>query len=76
MACLGLMWRGELCSVDLGPPMGHEPGLSRSALGVSTDITRSGARVVIAVPVAPTPYGLRCHTWPRRTPRPPSGNRQ
>lgn len=57
-----LIWRGELYDVDLGRPVGHEPGFLRPAVVVSSDILNNGAGgLVVVVPVTSTPYGLRSH---------------
>jgi mRNA interferase MazF len=57
-----LIWRGEVYDVDLGRPIGHEPGFVRPALVVSVDILNNGAGgLVIVVPVTSAVYGLRSH---------------
>lgn len=62
MGCPGLIWRGEIYSVDLGRPVGHEPGFVRPAVVVSVDILNSGpGGLVVIVPVTSTAYGLRSH---------------
>jgi mRNA interferase MazF len=59
---LGLIWRGEVYDVNLGQPVGHEPGLVRPAVVVSVDILNNGpGGLVIVVPVTSTAYGLRSH---------------
>lgn len=58
----GLIWRGEVYSVDLGQPLGHEPGFVRPAVVVSIDILNNGAGgLVVVVPITSTAYGLRSH---------------
>jgi len=58
----GLIWRGEVYNVDLGQPIGHEPGFPRPAVVVSADILNNGAGgLVMVVPVTSTAHGLRSH---------------
>lgn len=58
----GLIWRGEVYDVDLGQPIGHEPGFVRPAVVVSVDILNNGAGgLVVVVPVTSSAYGLRSH---------------
>jgi len=58
----GLIWRGEVYDVDLGRPVGHEPGFVRPAVVVSVDILNNGpGGLVVVVPVTSTAYGLRSH---------------
>jgi len=70
----GLIWRGEVYDVDLGQPVGHEPGFLRPAVVVSVDILNTGpGGVVVVVPDTVTvtdtatatatagAYGLRSH---------------
>lgn len=58
----GLIWRGEVYDVDLGLPVGHEPGFVRPAVVVSVDILNNGpGGLVVIVPVTSTDYGLRSH---------------
>lgn len=58
----GLIWRGEVYNVDLGQPIGHEPGFVRPAVVVSVDILNNGAGgLVVVVPVTSAAYGLRSH---------------
>ena len=58
----GLIWRGEVYSIDLGQPIGHEPGFTRPAVVVSADILNNGAGgLVVVVPVTSATYGLRSH---------------
>lgn len=62
MGCPGLIWRGEVYGVDLGRPVGHEPGFVRPAVVVSVDILNNGpGGLVVVVPVTSTAYGLRSH---------------
>lgn len=56
------MWRGEVYNVDLGQPVGHEPGFARPAVVLSADILNNGAGgLVVVVPVTSAAYGLRSH---------------
>lgn len=58
----GLIWRGEVYDVDLGRPVGHEPGFVRPAVVVSVDILNNGpGGLVVVVPVTSAAYGLRSH---------------
>lgn len=58
----GLIWRGEVYDVDLGQPVGHEPGFLRPAVVVSVDILNNGpGGLVVVVPVTAAAYGLRSH---------------
>ena len=58
----GLIWRGEVYSVDLGQPVGHEPAFRRPAVVVSVDILNNGpGGLVVIVPITTTSYGLRSH---------------
>jgi len=74
MGTSGLIWRGEVYDVDLGQPVGHEPGFLRPAVVVSVDILNTGpGGVVVVVPDTVTvtdtatatatagAYGLRSH---------------
>ncbi len=62
MGPLGLIWRGEVYDVDLGQPVGHEPGFKRPAIVVSVDILNNGPGALVAVtPVTSAAYGLRSH---------------
>ncbi len=62
MGRTGLIWRGEVYNVDLGQPVGHEPGFARPAVVVSVDILNNGAGgLLIVVPIASAAYGLRSH---------------
>ena len=57
-----VIFRGEVYSVDLGRPVGHEPAFRRPAVIVSVDILSNGpGGCVIVVPVTTTGYGLRSH---------------
>lgn len=57
-----MIWRGEVYDVDLGQPIGHEPGFVRPAVVVSVDILNNGAGgLVVVVPVTSSAYGLRSH---------------
>ncbi|WP_407686909.1 type II toxin-antitoxin system PemK/MazF family toxin [Mycobacterium sp. HUMS_1102779] len=57
-----MIWRGEVYNVDLGQPIGHEPGFVRPALVVSVDILNNGAGgLVVVVPITSVAYGLRSH---------------
>ncbi len=58
----GLIWRGEVYSVDLGQPVGHEPPFRRPAVVVSIDILNNGSGgLVTVVPITTAGYGLRSH---------------
>lgn len=58
----GLIWRGEVYNIDLGQPIGHEPGFTRPAIVASADILNNGAGgLVVVVPVTSAAYGLRSH---------------
>lgn len=62
MGRLGLIWRGEVYSVDLGQPIGHEPGFSRPGVVVSVDLLNNGpGGLVMVVPITSAAYGLRSH---------------
>lgn len=62
MGRAGLIWRGEIYSVDLGQPVGHEPAFRRPAVVVSVDILNNGpGGLVVVVPITTTGYGLRSH---------------
>ena len=62
MGHAGLIWRGEVYDVDLGQPVGHEPGFTRPAVVVSVDILNNGpGGLVMVVPLTSTAYGLRSH---------------
>ena len=52
----GLIWRGEAYDVDLGQPVGHEPGFKRPAVVISADLLGYG------------PGGLRLSSPSRRRP--------
>ena len=57
-----LIWRGEVHDVDLGHPIGHEPGFVRPAVIASVDLLNNGpGGLVMIVPVSSTAYGLRSH---------------
>ncbi|MGL4178042.1 MAG: type II toxin-antitoxin system PemK/MazF family toxin [Dermatophilaceae bacterium] len=57
-----MIWRGEVHDVDLGQPVGHEPGFARPAVVVSVDILNNGlGGLVVVVPVTSAAYGLRSH---------------
>lgn len=57
-----MIWRGEVYYVDLGHPLGREPGFRRPAVVVSVDLLNNGpGGLVVIVPVASTDYGLRSH---------------
>jgi len=57
-----VIWRGEVYDVDLGHPVGHEPGFVRPAVVVSADMVNNGpGGLVVVVPITSTPYGLRSH---------------
>ena len=58
----GLIWRGEVYTVDLGQPVGHEPAFRRPAVVVSVDILNNGpGGLVVVVPITTVGYGLRSH---------------
>lgn len=62
MGRLVVIWRGEIHSVDLGKPVGHEPAFRRPAVVASVDILNNGpGGLVIVVPVTSVGYGLRSH---------------
>lgn len=62
MGLPGLIWRGEVYHVDLGRPIGHEPGFRRPAVVVSADLLNNGpGGLVVVVPVTTRGYGLRSH---------------
>ena len=55
-----MIWRGEVYNVDLGQPIGHEPGSPRPAVVVSAEIFNNGAGgLVVVVPLTSAAYGLR-----------------
>lgn len=57
-----MIWRGEIYGIDLGQPVGHEPGFVRPAVVVSTDLVNNGpGELVVVVPVTTVAYGLRSH---------------
>lgn len=57
-----MIFRGEIYSVDLGRPIGHEPAFRRPAVVVSADILNNGAGgLVVVVPITTAGYGLRSH---------------
>lgn len=57
-----MIWRGEVYDVDLGQPIGHEPGFIRPAVVVSVDTLNNGpGGIVVVVPVVSAAYGLRSH---------------
>ena len=57
-----MIWRGEIYGVDLGRPVGHEPGFARPAVVVSVDILNNGpGGLVVVVPLSSRAYGLRSH---------------
>lgn len=62
MGLPGLIWRGEVYDVDLGQPVGREPGFNRPAVVVSVDLLNNGPGGLVAViPVTSSTYGLRSH---------------
>lgn len=62
MGRAGLIWRGEIYSVDLGQPVEHEPALRQPAVVVSVDILNNGPDgLVVVVPITTTCYGPRSH---------------
>jgi len=57
-----VIWRGEVYGVNLGRPVGHEPGFLRPAVVVSVDLLNNGpGGLVVVVPVSSRAYGLRSH---------------
>lgn len=57
-----MIWRGDVYNVDLGHPVGHEPGFVRPAIVVSVDTINNGpGELVLVVPVGSADYGLRSH---------------
>lgn len=57
-----MIWRGEIYDIDLGQPIGHEPGFARPAVVVSGDILNNGpGGLVIVVPLTSPATGLRSH---------------
>jgi mRNA interferase MazF len=55
-----VIWRGEVYDIDLGQPIGHEPGYQRQAVVVSVDIINNGpGGLVTVIPVTSRAYGLR-----------------
>lgn len=57
-----MIWRGEVHDIDLGQPVGHEPGFVRPAVVISSDILNNGpGGLVVVVPVTSAAYGLRSH---------------
>lgn len=57
-----MIWRGEVYDVDLGSPIGHEPGSTRPATVVSADILNNGpGRLIMIAPITSAFYGLRSH---------------
>ena len=62
MGLTGLIWRGDIYDVNLGQPIGHEPGFTRPAVVVSVDIINNGpGELVSVVPISSKFYGLRSH---------------
>lgn len=62
MGRAGLIWPGEIYSVDLGQPVGHESAFRRPAVVVSVDVLNNGpGGLVVVVPITTTGYGLRSH---------------
>ena len=62
MGSAGLIWRGEIYDVDLGVPIGHEPGHLRPGVVVSADLINNGPGALLGVvPITSTRYGLRSH---------------
>lgn len=58
----GMIWRGEVHEVELGQPVGHEPGFVRPAVVISADILNNGPGGLVAViPITSAAYGLRSH---------------
>ena len=58
----GLIWRGEVYSVDLGQPVGHQPAIRGPAVVVSVGILNTGpGGLVVIVPITTASYGLRSH---------------
>lgn len=57
-----MIWRGEVHEVELGQPVGHEPGFVRPAVVISADILNNGPGGLVAViPITSAAYGLRSH---------------
>jgi mRNA interferase MazF len=57
-----MIFRGELYDVDLGRPVGHEPGFERPALVVSANaVNNGGGGIVVVAPISTRGYGLRSH---------------
>ncbi len=57
-----MIWRGEVCDVDLGHPIRHQPAFRRPAVVVSVDMLNNGpGRMVVVVPVSLAAYGQRSH---------------
>ena len=62
MGSARLIWRAEVYDVDLGQPIGHEPGFRRPAVVVSANVLHNGAGELVAVvPITSTRYKLRSH---------------
>lgn len=60
--------RGEIWSVDLGEPVGHEQGYRRPALVISSDRWNERASTVVVVPMTTSKrgFGTRVELEPRR----------
>jgi mRNA interferase MazF len=57
-----LIFRGEVYDVDLGRPVGHEPGFERPVVIVSDDVINNGpGEMVAVVPIGSTHHHLRSH---------------
>jgi mRNA interferase MazF len=57
-----MLQRGEISSVDLGRPVGHERSSSSPGLVVSADLISNGPGGLVAiVPITSTNFGLRSH---------------
>ena len=57
-----MIWRGGVYDIDLGEPVGHEPGFPRPAVVVSADLINQGpGELVVIVPITTTYYRLRSH---------------
>lgn len=50
--------RGELWLTDLGEPVGHEQGMTRPALVLSSDRWNRHARMLVVVPLTTRSYDL------------------
>ena len=56
-----MIWRGEVWDVDLGQPLGPEPGFRGPAVIVSVDVLNNGPGGLVVVPVTSAADGLRSH---------------